>query len=69
MPLYWFYFLSTINKELNFVFERGEELLSNKAETFQIRIPYPLRFLLNMQVNGSVSLDNKFGFHGICILS
>ena len=51
------------------MFERGEEFLSNKAETFQIRIPYPLRFLLNMQVNGSVSLDNKFGFHGICILS
>ena len=50
--------------------ERGEEeFLSNKAETFQIRIPYLLRFLLNMQVGGSVSLDNKFGFHGICILS
>ena len=49
--------------------ERGEGFLSNKAETFQIRIPYLLRFLLNMQVSGSVSLDNRFGFHGICILS
>ena len=47
----------------------GEEFLSNKAKTFQIRIPYLLRFLLNMQVSGSVSLDNKIGFHGICILS
>ena len=47
----------------------GEEFLSNKAETFQILIPYLLRFLLNIQVGGSVSLDNKFGFHGIYILS
>ena len=46
-----------------------EEFLSNRTQTFQLHIPYLLRFLLNMQVSVSVSYDKKSSFYVVYILS